>query len=129
MRRDKANSISFRFCLISDFLLLFSVFCFQYFQYFGFRFVFTFAALSLAISLPLLHLRACRRLWQGGRSWGKCATPCYRHVSWRIYFFCCFPRQRKIRNDTFASAWQWQQSPSARSPPPLYAHPFLPRSF
>lgn len=34
MRRDKANSISFRFCLISDFLLLFSVFCFLYFQYF-----------------------------------------------------------------------------------------------
>lgn len=34
MRRDKANSISFRFCLISDFLLLFSVFSFLYFQYF-----------------------------------------------------------------------------------------------
>lgn len=67
MRRDKANSISFRFCLISDFLLLFSVFCFQYFV---FRFVFTFAALSLSVSLSRFLCLTWGRVAGCGREGG-----------------------------------------------------------
>lgn len=86
MRRDKANSISFRFCLISDFLLLFSVFCFLYFQYFVLYLhlrALSFVSLSRFLCLIRGRVAGCGR----GEGWGKCATPCYRHVSWRIYFF------------------------------------------
>lgn len=110
MRRDKANSISFRFCLISDFLLLFSVFCFLYFQYFV---LYLHLPRSLSLSRYLASSAPLEGVSQAVAGGGMGVNVRHRVIgTFRgEYIFFCFPRQRKIRNDTFASAWQWQQSP------------------